>query len=184
LSGRSPREAVDASIHRLQVALSCVTPAVLRTSTGGHDDRTKVHALLLNNGDPAPLRARPRHTKIRLGVKAQYRIVEDPGPRGPWKVRTAAYEYAIETEDGREVLVYHWHPNANSPVTFPHVHVGSTELKTDGVLDHKDHLPTGRVALQQVIRLAVSDFGAKPLRADWPDVLEQTEAMFQAQRTW
>ncbi len=126
----------------------------------------------------------PKAPKIRLGVKIQYRIVEDPGPRGPWKVRTAAYQYAVETDDGREVLVYHWHPDAHSPVTFPHVHVGSTVLRAGGVLDNKDHLPTGRVALQQVIRLAIADFGAKPIRADWRETLDQTEAVFRQERSW
>jgi hypothetical protein len=184
LSGRSPREAVDASIHRLQTSLSCVTKAVLRPSTGGYRDCTKVHALLLNDGRPVPLRAATGVPRIRLGVKIQYRIVEDPGPLSPWKVRTAAYQYAIETEDGQEVLVYHWHPAANSPITFPHVHLGSIALKGDGVLDHKDHLPTGRVALQQVIRLAVADFRAKPLRRDWTDVLAQAEAAFRLDRSW
>lgn len=175
---------MSASIHGLQTSLSCVTNAVLRPSTGGYHDSTKVHALLLNDGEPVPLRAATGVPRIRLGVKVQYRIVEDPGPRWPWRIRTAAYEYAIETEDGREVLVYHWHPAANSPVTFPHVHLGSIALKRDGVLDHKDHLPTGRVALQQVVRLAVADFRAKPLRRDWADVLDQTEAAFRLERSW
>lgn len=183
MSGRSPREAVETSIHRLQTALSCVTKDVLRPSTGGYEDRSKVHSLLLKDGNPAPLRAVPPAQRMRLGIKIQYRIVESEGPF-PWRVRTAAYKYTIETDDGREVLAYHWHPASNSPVTFPHAHLGSIVLKRDGVIDHKDHLPTGRVPLQQVVRLAIVDFGAKPLRSDWSDVLADTEAAFRLERSW
>lgn len=82
------------------------------------------------------------------------------------------------------MLAYHWHPDANSPVTVPHVHLGSIVLKRDGVIDHKSHLPTGRVPLQQVLRLAITDFDVKPLRPDWSEVLDETEAAFGQERSW
>lgn len=160
-----------------------MTKDLLRPSTGGYDDTTKVHSLLLKDGEPAALRAGGDAPRIRLGVKVQYRIVENQGPT-PWKMRSAAYKYTVETDDGREVLAYHWHPDANSPVTFAHAHLGSIVLKRDGVIDHKHHLPTGRVPLQQVIRLAIVHFEAKPLRGDWPDILDQTEAAFTLERSW
>jgi len=37
------------------------------------------------------------------------------------------------------------------------------------------HLPTNRVSLQDMLRLAIDDFQVRPLRDDWPSVLgEQT----------
>lgn len=56
---------------------------------------------LLKDGEPSALRAVTVAQRMRLGVKIQYRIVEADGPK-PWKVRTAAYKYTIETDDGRE----------------------------------------------------------------------------------
>ena len=99
-----------------------------------------------------------------------YRVVEDPGEGGPWKVRTAAYYYPLHDSNDQEVISYHWHPESQSPVQFPHLHlgpgaaIGRPELSTA-------HLPTGRVELPDVLLLAVRDFGIAPLREDWADVL-------------
>ena len=49
---------------------------------------------------------------------------------------------------------------------------------------HKHHFPTGRVSLEDVLHLAIKEFGAKPARADWEEVLEETQATYEALRTW
>jgi hypothetical protein len=46
------------------------------------------------------------------------------------------------------------------------------------------HIPTGRVALEDVIRLAVEEFHVEPRRADWNEVLIRTRQGFVEQRTW
>lgn len=142
-----------------------------------------MHALLLNNGRPTVLRTSTGRGRLLLDVKMQYRLVEEPGPRGPWRVRTAAYQYRIETENGQEVISFHWHPRTPSPTTYPHVHIGSVALQPNGVLDHKDHVPTGRVALQAVVRHAV-ELGAHPIRDDWEERLMSTQDEFLKESSW
>jgi hypothetical protein len=104
-----------------------------------------------------------------------YRLLEVPAPRGPWKVTTVAYYYALEEWDGQEILAYHWHPNERSAVTFPHLHlsaaarIGREELMTA-------HLPTSRITLEDALRLAIVSFGVTPRRTEWSDLLDRTQA--------
>jgi hypothetical protein len=46
---------------------------------------------------------------VNLGliVTMHYRVVEDPGPRGPWKVSTAAYIYELTDEQEQRIVAYH-----------------------------------------------------------------------------
>lgn len=155
----------------------------MRPSPGGYSDTSRLHVLSINRGEPAALQAASGASRLRLGVKLQYRFTQT-GAKAHWNASAAAYKYTIETNDGREVLAYHWHPDANSPVVSPHVHLGSTVLRRDGVLGRRAHVPTGRVPLQQVIRLAIIDLGAAPIRPDWSEVLDRTEHEFQAERAW
>lgn len=182
MPGSDPREAVEHSIRRLQTALSCVTRDVLTVSRGAYGDTTRVHALAFAGGRSVLLGAARGTQRVRLDVKIQFRHVE--ARDGTWTASSAAYKYTVETNDGREVVAYHWHPDAHTPVTSPHVHLGSTVLRQDGVLGHRAHVPTGRVPLQQVIRLAIAELGARPLREDWSDVLDRTENEFRAERAW
>lgn len=113
----------------------------------------------------------------------KYRIVEDSGPRGPWKVETIAYYYALEAESGREILAYHWHPDTGFPVTTPHMHLGP-EAAVGHQLLAQSHLPTGRISMEDVLRLAITDFHVEPNRPDWEDVLAGTQAAYFTWRTW
>jgi len=64
---------------------------------------------------------------------------------------------------------------------FPHLHIGpgvaTVEFK-------KKHLPTARIALEQVLRLVVNDFGITPIRAEWSQILAEAQKRFETWRTW
>jgi hypothetical protein len=95
---------------------------------------------------------------------------------GPWKVKTVAYTYSIEDIDGEiEVFSFHWHPYAQGSVDWPHLHVGGRHRKV--------HVPTGRVAIEQVVALAV-EMGAEPLKDNWRTVLDKTLGRHLQFRTW
>lgn len=89
--------------------------------------------------------------------------------------------------DGHEIIAYHWHPNQTDPggrvVAFPHLHlrygaqVGRKQLQ-------KAHLPTGRVAVEDLLRIAITEFGVSPLRNDWEDILGNTQSLYEKWRTW
>jgi len=142
---------------------------------GGFDPSAAAHALLLNRGDPVHIGA------VRLTVLMQYRIVRAENGQDPWKVTTAAYFYTVEDRDGREILAYHWHP-ATTPVhPRPHLHLGPA---SGAPRLRKAHLPTGRVAVEDVVRLLVRDFGVHPRLPAWRRVLDETQAAFEKWRSW
>ncbi|HEY8489979.1 MAG TPA: hypothetical protein VIO14_03205 [Dehalococcoidia bacterium] len=103
------------------------------------------------------------------------------GPRGPWKVITVAYWYSLEDLESREVLAYHWHPNSGSPLVTPHLHLGTAYAVDPGPLV-RCHLPTGRVAVEDVIRLAI-ELGARPLQKRWERILDEGQAAYEQWRT-
>jgi hypothetical protein len=91
-------------------------------------------------------------------VIQNYRVVEYEGLRGPWKVQIVAYYYTLSNENEQEILAYHWHPAQQSEITFPHLHIGpGVHLDPESL--GEAHLPTGRIAVEDVIRLAIRDFG-------------------------
>jgi hypothetical protein len=72
---------------------------------------------------------------------------------------------ALDDADGREVLSFQWHPGGRSPVTWPHLHLGAGAEVGRAELTSA-HLPTGRVAIEEVLGLAISELGVEPLRGD------------------
>src|SRR5207244_1642370 len=116
---------------------------------------------------------------------------------GRWKVQTAAYYYGFDDVHGREVIAYHWHPEEVPAVPFPHVHLGHGAVHAESLrvglpLSHNAlrpdlwdaHLPTGRIALEQVLRIAIDHFMVAPLRSDWREVFDRRLADFSKDRTW
>jgi hypothetical protein len=116
--------------------------------------------------------------RLQVSVQQQYQLVEaDDAERGPWKVATRAYSYQLADSQGQEVAAWHWHPSGASPWRQPHLHV------TGGRLG-ECHLPTGRVSLEGVLRLLLTELAVRPLRDDWLAVLDEAEAAFREWRTW
>lgn len=175
MAGRTPFEAVRNYLAPLQRALSCITNAVLNVA-GGYT-LGPVHAAQLA-GSPVKLQG---ITPLALSVIQHYRIVEDESPRGPWKVSIAGYLYTLEEPGGHEIITYHWHPFSGVP--FPHLHlqegakVGFAPLRAA-------HIPTHRVAVEDVLRLAIAELGVRPQRDDWEEVLNTTQGLFEMWRTW
>jgi len=68
-------------------------------------------------------------------------------------------------------------------VTFPHLH-----LEHGARIEREEfegaHLPTGRVAFEDFVRLLIVDFGVPPEKEDWEEVLLQSRAEFERDRSW
>jgi hypothetical protein len=163
---RTPAEAVEHYRGRIVRLLSCVTSA--HTTVSGYHASDLPHRLSLADGDPVRLRGELRLT---LDVTEQYRVCEDTDS---WRVEIVGYLYAIEY-DGRELVAYHWHPHGDSPITWPHMHVG-TDIRVGDRWLGKVHLPTGTVGLEQVVALAIVELGAEPLRDEWERLIDETAA--------
>ncbi|MBA2278253.1 MAG: hypothetical protein H0W06_10875 [Chloroflexia bacterium] len=104
-----------------------------------------------------------------------------------YAIQLVAYFYEFATPNGREVMSFHWTPEAPDPtaIRFPHVHIGPALLGGQTVLRpgdlHRAHIPTGRISLPAVIRLAISEFRVFPLLDDWEFRLSATEALLSAE---
>jgi hypothetical protein len=180
MAGKNPHEAVDNFVTPLRQALACVTNEILLVG-GGYYPSSSPHAVTLSH-NPAVL---GRDRRLALTLIQQYRIIEDDVPRGPWKVRTVAYNYTVEeaTGSGHEIFAYHWHPRERTARHFPHFHLYQG---AGGIHEavRKAHFPTGRIAIEDVLRLLITEWGVKPLHNDWEAILDRTSAAFQDWRTW
>jgi hypothetical protein len=165
----------------LQRAASCVTESVFRPSARGYSAGTG-HAMILNKGRPVRLSAAQ---PLLLFAQLEYDVVRtDDVDRGPWKVRTRGYRYHVLSADEDEVALYHWHPGGTSTYEDPHVHVGPTQLHGEAIITKRMHLPSGRIAFEQVLTLMIREFGVEPRRDDHEAVIEDCFSRFAKWRTW
>jgi len=106
-----------------------------------------------------------------LGFAVSYVVTQEPGER-TWTATVSTYRYGLYDRNGSEILSYHWHPDARSHVTAPHLHIGSGVASWRPDLA-KAHIPTGHVTLEDVLLLAIEELtlDVAPLRADWRGIL-------------
>jgi hypothetical protein len=157
--------------------MSCVTRDVLGYSGGIHPSHG-VHKLCF----PGDGFARLNQTRLSLFFSQHYRIVPFIERGNNWRVHTSAYYYRLDDETDAEILSYHWHPE-NEEDRDPHLHlkkgamIGREELQ-------RAHLPTGRVAIERVILFVIREFGVRPMRPDWEEILLTNVDLFERYRTW
>jgi hypothetical protein len=178
MAGKNPRDAVTHYLDPLSRIISCFTDSVLSVS-GGYYPAAEPHALLMADGRAVRIEG----SQYAARVIQHYRIVEEPGPRGPWRVSTAAYSYTLEEYGAQEIIAFHWHPHGRSAVTTPHMHLGASAKVGHEALAAA-HVPTGRVALEDFVRLILHDFRVNSRRPDWQGVLDETQSDFNAWRSW
>jgi len=172
---RRPSEAVRAYVHPLQQTLSCVSDCILRPS--GYEADVP-QSLTLSK--PVAFVASDS-CLYGLSFIQSFKIARRTGNR--WKITTLAYYYSLETEDGDEIIAYHWHPNAGGEqVAFPHLHVGSGARCGCAELLHA-HLPTRRIAFEDFIRCIITEFHVEA-RPGWERVLERSRSVFRRYRAW
>jgi hypothetical protein len=133
----------------------------------------ELRSLYLNNNQPVTLSAR---APIALIVAQKLQVVRESGSnRRMWTVVTTAYNYALRLPDGPEIVAYQWEQDAPGWVTFPHLHIGrgaTGNVTTFGPRGlHRIHFPTRHVTIEDVLRLAITEFGVEPRRQDWEHIL-------------
>jgi len=106
---------------------------------------------------------------LSLSVQVFARVSEQAG-QAPWTVSPFGYSYALREPEGPEIVAYHWHPGRRSPIDFPHLHLGAGSGVGREELQ-KAHIPTGRVELEDVLMMAIREFGVRPRREDWARIL-------------
>lgn len=121
--------------------------------------------LVVASGDPVALRG---NSRLTLSVGEQYGVVDEGGKS--CRIRVSAYFYAIGRQRGAELITYHWHPQGRGRATGPHLHVNA-DVQVGTRWLGRVHLPTGPIALQDVIVLAIEELDVMPLRDEWDQLL-------------
>ncbi len=182
--GRTPFEAYSLFIEPLNDALQCVTnhrliiqsPFTLRLNTE--------YSAPLADFDLVPLRGN-LDVKLRAGHVLRIVESETSEKRTRYTAKTIEYYYEYRIAE-QEILAFHWKPESRVPevVSYPHLHVGRALLAGQQVIRpgdfHKVIIPTGSVSLESVLRLAITEFGVRPLRANWEEIFERVERATQS----
>ena len=162
--GRTAHEVEANYLENLQRLVSCVTPSVVTAEL--HQPFPVPHSATINDGEPVLLSGASR---LQLAFRQSF-VVEESEQGSSWWVVVGSYSYEIHDADGRQVLLYHWHPRGNSPVVIPHLHLEQGV----GVIREEvrnAHLPTGEVSLNAVLRVLIEEMGVNPRRSDWESIL-------------
>ena len=156
----------------LQSVLSCVTnqPLVRRRSE-------EVEEFFLAGGP-----TRLTGCDLLLGMSQYFHILDDP-ESGECTVRTASYTYEIlDFNSHKDLFCFHWEPH--SKVKYPHTHLGFGVSSHGLPIDNKAHIPSGRVALEDVVEFLINDLGVKPLKKDWVEIIEPSRSEFHKIKHW
>ena len=106
-----------------------------------------------------------------------YSIIRDKTSQS-FTAKTVYYAYGLEdSQTGHEIFAYHWHPKGPSRVRHPHLHLEQGALIGRPELSGR-HLPTGHVALRDVLIFLIEEFSVKPGRKDWKQTLEEKAEFF------
>lgn len=179
MSFRSRSLAVRSRIEVIQRVLSIVTDSVVVMAEARRfagvlvGEEIGVH---LNRGLPIALSG---DAPLHFRCSQRYRL--EPQPSGRlWDLVEVGYSYVVDDASGSELFAYHWDQTGASPVRYPHLHVDtvSRDVRPSSGKRriHKLHFPTGHVALEDVIRMLITEFGVEPRRANWESVLAEPEA--------
>lgn len=139
--------------------------------SGGYHPDDQPHTLVLNDGSPV----RIGRSGLSLRIFQKYSITRSSAKARRFRISTRSYAYTIYRHD-TEIIGYHYHPD--SGVDFCHLHLRSVSDLA------KIHLPTGRIAIEQVIAMLIRDFRVRPRRDDYDGVLQDGLAKFRSWRTW
>ena len=167
MSFDTPDEAAHSFAVAVQATLACITDRDVTYAWAQPLNQSR--AIVLNEGDETPI-----GNGLYLSVSHTYAVRQVASDA--FAVSTGGYAYAIDSDDtGGEIYSWHWHPDGPSACTWPHAHVQQPL---------GDHFPTGRVALEDVVRWLILEAHIDPIRPDWPDVLEANRAQYNELRTW
>lgn len=145
-------------------------------------------ALSLNGQVPVPLRLESESMDQLAFISSMQVEVIETGNSGTerFRVTTKKYVHEVMRNDGgkwRRVIAWHFHPDDHD-FQRCHCHLPrSTGVLADTELG-KLHVPSGRVAVENVILFLIGEMNVKPARDGWQAQLEQTLARHEAHRSW
>lgn len=178
MAGRDPNEAFRNDAEGIRDALHCVTQVRLILRTPRELQLNTPYSIEFNDLDPVKLKGE-HGLGLRVGQVVRIVEISPDDLLNRFQVSTVEYFYELSSED-QEILGFHWVPNTEGKdaVTFPHLHVGRALVGEQRLIRpddfHNLHIPTGRVSLESVLRLAIMEFQVQPLRRNWDEILRRT----------
>jgi hypothetical protein len=135
----------------------------------------------LGAGEPAMVTSSV-YGSLALTVNLIFVVLEEDGPRGPFRCSSRSYVMGLKEPDGAEVISYHWHPESVSPETGPHFHIGERRVRQVVRL----HVPTPRVSVEEFVRTAIQSFGVEPTVDEdvWRPLLDESQHVHETWRSW
>jgi hypothetical protein len=175
---KSPSAARKRYAHFLQLALSCLTPAIW---TFGEIDE---YSALITSDNRIRLKREGELPNLTLEGSQLFEIVPDERFDGEYRTHTLAYVYTLRYEaDDEELISWHWHPITTPDRPYPHLHV-AVDAPDLGTTLSKTHMPTGRVSFESVVRFCLSDLAVEAKDDDWANTIGDTEARFRKFSSW
>lgn len=177
----TPHEAIQRYAEYLQQPLSCISKAVW--SYGPPVNAVGDEQVLILPKDE-PILLRTADSKVWLHAAQRFVVVEDTRYPGEWKTSTREYIYKVsEDPDAEAAVEWHWHPARKR--NEPHLH-SRFAPGTEGLGRTAEglHLPTGRVAFEDVVKFLITDVGVPTTRPDAEQLIDESLAAFVRFRLW
>lgn len=173
MPGRNRDEAWRAFLTPLERAVGTVDLTARLKGRHVSDDVSVV-----TSGIPGLHLARPGCPETNLFLAMTLRCIPDDAEKGPFRMTTMKYDFEL-SEAGSVVFGWHWHPESKrSNVKWPHLHLPA------GSVHKSKHVPTGRVALEDVLLFAILDMSVQPAHGEAIPILNDVAERHKKHRSW
>jgi hypothetical protein len=160
LPGRTQQEAFNSFIEPIERALSCIAHVKLT--------RSKLNSAFEQNVILQPVPLQFPACPYQLFMNHSFRSIQNSEE---WRVTSLKYDYAIElVKTKQEVVAFHWEGHGNGSAPFAHLHLGHANVENAPLLGPKAHIPTDRVAIEDVVYFLIEELKVTPLRDDWQKI--------------
>jgi hypothetical protein len=166
---RNPREAYEHYAAPIKRVLSCITDAHI-LNRGGYDTSRRPSKFAFTR-NPTMLRG----SGLEFLFEQEFYINNFENDPKKWEVSVSKYAYIIWNRLTRhELFAFHWDREVRGPVPYPHLHIGFGTKSASPPVGPKIHVPTGRVAVEDIVFFLISELGVPPVpehKLDWKEVL-------------
>ena len=175
--------AIKDYLSELQKIVSCIAAEVcyVYPNNNGRQVLTWFGAGMLDS-EPIALQQK-NNSKLFINIRQES---QQPNARNDYLVSTKGYIYTILDAKKKDLVGFHYHPELDEdPVMHPHIHVDADADEQFAEFNlHKRHIPSGRVALEDVIEWLIVELEVKALRSNWQQILQTTRKKFKRICTW
>lgn len=162
----------------MRAVLACLADGYVRATSYRQDEPDGT--IVFNQGDATALRG--GDYPFAFSFSQTYRLIERPDAA---RVRLALTSYAyhvirLDRGEERDLFGFHWHPTTReggtAAVPSPHFHIWSAAVSDENKRLADKHYPTAFVAIADVARLLLTEFGVEPRRPTWEKTLAAAAA--------